>query len=149
VVLKRSLVNINVLKPHEEVDEEHLRELQSQIASDGVLKKPVIVDAETMTILDGHHRVEALRRLGAEKVPAVLVQYRSPRILVRSWNGGTPPSKDEVVARASRGELFPPKTTRHVYRNGRGEVHLSELAGEVNLPLDRLGLRSSPRVRQA
>ncbi len=151
IVRKYTLADISVLRPHEMVDKAHLEELLRQIVSDGVLKTPVIVDKETMVILDGHHRVEALRRLGAGKVPVVLVDYRDPRILVKSWDGIEPPSKDEVLERARRGHLFPPKTTRHVYASEEGEVHISSLAGEANLPLHQLGVeqRSSREARRA
>ncbi len=150
IVRKYTLVDIRVLRPHERVDERHLEELLEQILADGVLKTPVIVDSESMTILDGHHRVAALKRLGASKIPAVLVDYRDPRIRVESWDGVEPPSKDEIVERARRGDLLPPKTTRHVYVTDRGEVHVSELAGEANLPLHLLGAgrRSSRGARR-
>jgi len=88
-------------------------ELVDEIRKEGVLHEPVLVDIDTLTILDGHHRVSALRRLGARWVPAVLVDYMGELVRVESWRPGISVSKEEVIARARRGLLYPPKTTRH------------------------------------
>ena len=149
IVRKHALVNINELRPHEEIDEKHLEELLEEIVRDGILKKPVVADRETLVVIDGHHRVEALKRIGASKIPVVLVDYGDPKIVVKSWNGSPPPSKDEVVERALKGRLFPPKTTRHVVVEEGGEKHVSELVGEENVPLTSLGARSSRAARRA
>ena len=108
------LVPIESLRPHEKVMEEHVRELMNDIMRDGKLIYPIIVDRETMIILDGHHRVEALRRLGARYVPAILVNYRDNGIKVRSWKRNQVVSKEDVIKAGIEGKLLPPKTSRHI-----------------------------------
>jgi hypothetical protein len=51
----------------------------------GILKSPVIVDRESLVVLDGMHRVEALRNLGCRFMCVCLVDYMSPGIRVDRW----------------------------------------------------------------
>jgi len=101
------------LRAHEQVIPGRVEELVYEIRRDGVLRVPILADARTLTILDGHHRTEALRRLGARWVPAVLVDYLDGPVTVESWKPGIKVSKREVLARAVQGRLYPPRTTRH------------------------------------
>lgn len=127
-----------MIKPHERFSEDNVRLLILDLKSSGVLRKPVVVERENYVLLDGHHRLEAFKRLGVGAIPAVLVDYWDPRIVVKSWSDGKVFEKREVVERAIRGDLFPPKTTRHVFVEGDFEAHLSELVPNVNMRLERL-----------
>ncbi len=107
------VVPINSLKSHEQIIEDHVRELMDDIKKRGILIKPILVDAKTMIILDGHHRVEALRRLGRQFIPAVLVDYDDECVTVSSWRPYWKVSKDLVRRAGLSGCLLPPKTSRH------------------------------------
>ncbi len=107
------LVPLESLRIHEQVIEEHVKELMEDIASRGVLIRPILVDAKTMIILDGHHRVEALRRLGKKLVPAILVDYDSDCVTVSSWRDDWVVTKDLVRKAGLSGKPLPPKTSRH------------------------------------
>lgn len=135
-----TLLNINELKPHELINKKHLEQLIEEIRRDGVLKKPIVVDFRTKVILDGHHRVEALKRLGYDLVPAALVDYLDESIILDTWRkcNGKMPSKVDVIRRALKGELLPPKTTKHVVIVDGKARHISEVIGEVDIPLYRL-----------
>lgn len=109
-----ALVPLSVLKPHEAVIEDRVRELLEDIKWRGAVLKPVVADFKTMVILDGHHRVEALKRLGASYVPALLVDYDSDCVSVSSWRKGVAVSKEMVREAGLSGKLLPPKTSRHV-----------------------------------
>ncbi|MGA7649842.1 MAG: ParB/RepB/Spo0J family partition protein [Thermoplasmata archaeon] len=104
---------LSELRAHEEIEEENLLELVAHIRRAKVLTEPIWVARGTLVILNGHHRVEALRRLGAERAPAWVFDYESDLIHLERWHPGPPISKSEVVQRAVEGRLFPPKTTRH------------------------------------
>lgn len=80
-----ALVETKKLLLHEETIPEMLRSLTLKIGEDGVLRAPVIVDRETMVVLDGMHRVEALRGLGCWLTCVCLVDYSSPEIKVERW----------------------------------------------------------------
>ncbi|MEM1537769.1 MAG: ParB N-terminal domain-containing protein [Candidatus Nezhaarchaeales archaeon] len=83
--LELCLKPIEELKLHEETIEALLEKLKREIEVDHVLKHPVIVDRNTLIVLDGMHRVEALRVLGYGYVPVCLVNYESPAITLGSW----------------------------------------------------------------
>ena len=85
IKLKIGLMDIERLYHHEEVVPSILKTLTEQIRRDGFLKHPIIVDEATLVVLDGTHRVEALKALGCRRIPACLVDYREPRIRLMCW----------------------------------------------------------------
>ena len=124
-----AIVPIDKLKPHEKIDERHLECLMDIIVRDGVLIKPLLVDAKTMIILDGHHRYEILKRLGKKYVPVLLVDYDSDIVDVGSWRKDWTVSKELVRKAGLSGKLLPPKTSRHILK-----IKLPN----VNMPLEKL-----------
>jgi len=107
------LVAISELKDHEEVDPKRVDELVESIRHTQSVADPVWVAFGTGVILNGHHRVAALRRLGAQRVPAWVFDYHSASVRLDRWSDGPPIPKEEVERRALQGDLFSPKTTRH------------------------------------
>jgi len=85
IELRIELVDIKSLKHHEELIPDLLRELIDEIEEDGYLKHPVIVDEKTLVVIDGSHRIEALKALGCRHIPACLVRYEDPKISVGCW----------------------------------------------------------------
>jgi len=83
--LRIGLEEIGKVRIHEEIIPELLEKLASTIKSDGVAKHPIIVDSNTLVVLDGMHRVAALERLGCKYLPVCLVDYRSSRVKVGCW----------------------------------------------------------------
>jgi L-serine kinase (ADP) len=110
------LVPIERLRSHEEFDEDNVAELMEEIRRQGVFADPIWVARGSYVILNGHHRVEALRRLGASRVPAWVLDYETDLVSLEPWRPGLPITKAEVVHRGLTGDLFPPKTTRHRIR---------------------------------
>ena len=83
--LDLAFIGIDRLFLHEETIPQLLDALTKEIEKEGVLEDPVIVDRETLVVLDGMHRVKALRRLGCKLTPVCLVDYNSPEIMVERW----------------------------------------------------------------
>jgi len=131
-----ALARIRYLLPHEQVDDGIVELLMKIIEREGMFRVPILAEGKYGVILDGHHRVEALRRMGLEFVPVYVVDYSSDDILVFPRKKEIPVSKSEVIRRALSGNLFPHKTTKHVLR-GRTipctMIFLEEL-GEGKLP---------------
>jgi hypothetical protein len=73
------------LLPHEETIPYQTEKLADQMRRDGAQKDPLIVDYETRTILDGMHRLDALKKIGAENVICYLVDYSSKSISLERW----------------------------------------------------------------
>lgn len=102
------------LKPHEEVDPDRVRDLAERIEAEGHVYQPVVADRKTLVVIDGHHRLAALAKLGAVRVPVHLVDYDSPEIEVAAWRPNErAPTKADVIAHALAGKKYPIKTTRH------------------------------------
>ena len=83
--LHLKIVDINSLFLHEETIPEMLEKLAAEIRMDEALRHPVIVDKESFVVLDGMHRVAALKLLSCRRIPVCLVNYKSPSISVGAW----------------------------------------------------------------
>jgi len=108
-----SIVDANALLCHERVSKKKLAKVKKSIARCGVVRKPLLVDYASFTVLDGHHRLHALRALGARRAPVFFVDYAHEAVRLKPRRKRIRVSKKRVVQRAERGFLFPSKTTRH------------------------------------
>jgi len=79
------MVEIEELKPHEEVVETLVAKLTEEMQRDNVVQDPLIVDQGSYVVLDGMHRFSALKRLNCRFAPCCLLDYMSPQITVGSW----------------------------------------------------------------
>lgn len=120
------LVNLSSLIGHEKVDKARLKQVTKDITTAGCIKHPVVVDKKSLVILDGHHRLHALKKLGYKKIPVVFVNYFDPQIKIylRRKNLLMPLLKEIVVLKAKQGQIFPHKTTRY-YLPKRLNVNIS------------------------
>jgi len=126
------LVPLEVLRPHEQTILKKVNQLERMTIRWNAYTKPLLVDRETGTILDGHHRYEIAKRFDLQCLPCVLVDYiLDDSISVILWPGSDQKeiSKEDVLEAASSGNLFPPKTSRHL---------LSDDLPPISVPLSRL-----------
>jgi hypothetical protein len=107
------LLPLTILRGHEEHEPDKVDALIQELLRDGELINPIWVARDTWVILNGHHRVEAFRRLGMKRIPAWIFDYDGEHVDLQRWSPGPPIQKAEVVHRAHHGPPFPPKTTRH------------------------------------
>lgn len=115
-----TFVDIGWLKPHEKVvNQDRVNALVDAIARWGAYRKPLLVDRDSGSILDGHHRYFAAQSLGLAKVPAALVDYlEDDSISVELWpgdHGVASISKQDVIDMCLSADVFPPKTSRHTF----------------------------------
>lgn len=80
-----AILDIDSLYLHEETIPQLLEQLTQSIKAKGLIMHPIIVDRNSLVVLDGVHRVAALRKLGIKRIPACLVDYNNPHIKVGSW----------------------------------------------------------------
>lgn len=80
-----SIVNVDDLHIHEEIIPDALSRLVESIKSDKLIKHPVIVDEASLVVLDGMHRVAAMKQLGYKRIPVCLVDYENPAISLNAW----------------------------------------------------------------
>ncbi len=108
----QTIVAIEALRPTEAADAQVVEALIDDIRSAGELRQPILVEAESLAILDGHHRYHAARALGLKRLPAILVSYADPRLSLCSWSERSW-SREEVIEAAMLGQVLPMKSTRH------------------------------------
>ena len=132
------IVEISLLRGHERLDPHRLFNLKAEIESDGILKRPIAVDMNTNVVLDGHHRIGALRLLGCSKIPVLFVDYQSPKIGVKTAENGKEYPKHKVIEAALRGELLKPKSTWHYVTFSKEIAHISSIQERVDVPLEDL-----------
>jgi len=113
-------VDIDWLKPHEQVvNQDRVAALVDAIGRWGAYRKPLLVDRESGSILDGHHRYFAALELGLTRVPAALVDYlEDDSISVELWpgdHGVASISKQDVIDMCLSADVFPPKTSKHTF----------------------------------
>ena len=131
------IVPISNLKAHELPDMIRVEKLECDMMHRGVLIRPIVVDRNTMVILDGHCRCGALRRLGYSKIAVKFVDYNSDFISVESWNGERI-TKREVINAGLGGNLMMPKTSKHMFARKGKKIHISNMCKEVAFALDEL-----------
>jgi hypothetical protein len=132
------LVDLDALKEHEQIRPDYLEQLKNEILSDGILKMPIAVDKTTYIILDGHHRLRALRRIGCKRIPCILFDYQSPEIEVLPQREGETVTKEMIIETALAGRRMPPKTSKHMILIGGELQHISILETVINIPLEKL-----------
>jgi len=131
-------IELKDLKEHEEIRPEYLEQLKNEILSDGILKMPIAVDKKTYIILDGHHRLHALKKIGCKRIPVILFDYQSPEIEVIPWREDEIITKEMIIQTALAGRRMPPKTSKHMIII-KGELkHISILEKDINIPLEKL-----------
>lgn len=131
-------IDLEALKEHEQIRPDYLEELKNEIVSDGILKMPIAVDKTTYIILDGHHRLHALRRIGCKRIPCILFDYQSPEIQVLPHREGETVTKEMIIETALAGRRMRPKTSKHMVII-KGELkHISILETVINIPLEEL-----------
>jgi hypothetical protein len=113
--LKTFLVPIDVLHPHESVYIDIVDYVTTDLLTSGFLKYPIVVDVRTLVVLDGHHRLEVLKKLGIRYIPAFFVDYAEDYVTVYPLRKDIPISKTLIIDTALKGCLYPPKTSKHVY----------------------------------
>jgi len=83
--LSLDVERVDRLLLHEETDPSFLESLKAEILKDRCQIDPVVADSLTLTVLDGMHRVEALRELGADKILVNKIDYSQKSVRVYRW----------------------------------------------------------------
>ncbi len=84
-IMKIHSIDTDILKPHEALDPLELELFVKSINEKGIFYKPMLVDKTSFVILDGHHRWIALKKMGAKKIPCILLDYFDGEIKLYTW----------------------------------------------------------------
>ncbi len=75
IKIELDFLDKDFLRPHEETILSKTNYVMENISRSRILRRPLIIDKNSFIIIDGHHRYEALVRLGVRKIPVILVDY--------------------------------------------------------------------------
>lgn len=114
-ISKIDFVDVNDLNEHEEINLNRVREVYDIIQTN-MSVHPILVDNDSKVILDGHHRYNALRKIGVSRIPVFFIDYGSKYVMLDSWRIDLKVTKDEVIKMGKSNDLFPPKTSRHTIK---------------------------------
>lgn len=122
-----TLVALDWLKPHEEIKVRNRDKLLDMTKRWGGFTKPLLVDSETGSILDGHHRHSVAISLELKRVPVILIDYlQDDEITVDIWPGCGIDSitKEDVISMSLSDNLYPAKTSKHTIANHMPPIHI-------------------------
>lgn len=86
LALEIKIEEISNLHRHEEIILDYLHKLIEDIKSDGYIRHPIIVDKKTLVVLDGMHRLVAMKTIGCRFIPICVVDYNNANIIVECWH---------------------------------------------------------------
>ena len=112
-LMSLKLMRVPLLMPHEEINEKRFKRLLEKIKKNKFVV-PIVVDVNSLTILDGHHRVKVIESLKYRNIPAYLLDYEQRTIKVFPRRKNYEVNKKTVISRAINRNLYPPRTTRHI-----------------------------------
>ncbi len=94
-----ALLKTESLIVHEEIIPIRFNKLKKQIERDGFQLAPVLVDRNTLVVLDGMHRTAIMKELGTQFICVCLLDYFNPGIKVQRWCRLIPgPFTEEIAA---------------------------------------------------
>lgn len=131
-----SAVPVGRLVPYEEHDERRALRLARHVERVGVWTAPLVIERDSLVVMDGHHRLRAAQALQLSVLPVVLLSYEEGGVLLQAWRKGEVWSPAAVLSRARSGSLLPYKTTRHLFQPA---------IGSVGVPLGWLATRCDPK----
>lgn len=121
---------ITSLRPNEEYNEDRVNEVLNMVNAAKAWLRMIAVHDTSHAVMDGHHRLEVAKRMGLKYVPCALLSYSQVRVESRRPEFSVTP--EEIISRSTNGDLYPEKTTRHIFSP-------SELECEISLDLLRAG----------
>ena len=112
---KINWINFEEIKLHEQVIVSSANKLKkyliNSMTKDGFTIPSIIICSKTKTLIDGHHRLYCLKKLGFKLIPCTMIDYEDNNILVNPNN--LLMTKDIVVNTARKDKLLEPKSTEH------------------------------------
>lgn len=113
IVKKIKEVSIDDILPHEKViiDKKEVLKSSLKYKDEYIIISTILICSQSNMIIDGHHRYTALKELGYDKVPVTIVNYFSDKIITDENDTF---SKKEIIYRSKTGDLFEPKSTKHL-----------------------------------
>lgn len=107
------LIATDLILPNEQYVEARLLEVIDSIARSGRWTAPIVVEKESLAVMDGHHRLAAAKRLALPRVPCLMLDYA--QVTVQARRNEYCVDVAQILERSRTNRLYPPKTTRHIF----------------------------------
>ena len=122
-----TLVSIARLRDHQKTDPDRVGEVVSRLLRSGQWTDPILIEKEHQVVLVGHHRLAAAMELKLSHLPVIGFDYTMVKPEARRT--GLDVSRREIIRRALSRDLYPPKSTRHIFECeiGQSMIPLSAL----------------------
>jgi len=85
IITHLKIVDVNDIDPHEQYIEKLLTYIKKKIVNDNVFKDPIIADSNRGLVIDGTHRLMALRQLNYRYIPIIDFDYLEDDIRLGRW----------------------------------------------------------------
>ena len=125
--------SLAAMLPHKKTDPERVKSIVDEMNQSNVLHRPVAVynllhygKKDTYLVVNGHHRIEALRTLGCAYVFASTIDFGEPFFKVFSQEGEKEWTKEEIINRAISGDLLEVDSTKMVVLVGDTYIPIQE-----------------------
>lgn len=119
------LVRTGLLRHIEAHSEKRVANMITKMRASGVWQRPICVERNHLLILDGQHRFEVARALGLSHVPCAMFDYDDEDLKVWSLHADCEVSKQLVIDRSLRGDIYPYKTAKHAFPRKVGKIMLT------------------------
>lgn len=132
IVIEQTSIEISKIATHENVIMENVTAFESYLEKSQNFLIPSIIVSEEGVLIDGHHRLELMKKMGYKLIPVTIINYNHPAIFTHIEENKRLP-KHVVIETALRQEKLLPKSTRHVLNINNKFVPLSILSVNVSL----------------
>lgn len=126
-----SMVDVESLLHIEGYDLARVEKLVQKIIDDGKWDVPIIIENNNL-VLDGQHRLEAAKKLGYKRIPAIRIAYTDCKVW--TLRKEIPITCRRVLRNVKNGNIYPYKTVKHKFHFKVPEdlkIALEELYGDV------------------
>ena len=121
---KLELLSTKDITETEEHSLDRVEWLKNIIISEGIWRIPLIVEKNSLAIMDGHHRFNVAKKIGLTRVPAILLDYDQDNVMVVAWHEDMYIDKEIMLGNIRKKILFPYKTTRHIVSPSPEELQI-------------------------
>ena len=109
------LIQTDRLRHIEGFSETRVHNMKEKIVQKGIWEKPICIEKNHLLVLDGQHRVQVAKALNLKYIPCALFDYQDDGVVVWSLRKDCFVSKEEVIKRALKKNIYPYKTAKHKF----------------------------------
>jgi len=134
IILRTDIVDITSIHTHENVIVENVLAFEQYLNKSQNFLIPSIIVSDDMVLIDGHHRLELMKRMGYTKIPVTVINYYHDCVLTHI-DANKRLAKKTIVQSALNDINLQPKSTRHVLCVKDKLIPISILSKNISIEL--------------